>query len=73
MIVPVMFFVSAETYAFAVNFIPSYRNRADKNGAGIVGEVYGVTVKGDTEKGAKDISEEGSLEDKAAVYEKENA
>ncbi|KAI0163445.1 major facilitator superfamily domain-containing protein [Pestalotiopsis sp. NC0098] len=29
MVVPLMFFVAAETYALAVNFIPAYRNPAD--------------------------------------------
>ncbi|KAI1851537.1 hypothetical protein JX265_012381 [Neoarthrinium moseri] len=29
MIVPLMFFIAAETYAIAVNFVPSYRDSAD--------------------------------------------
>ena len=73
MIVPVMFFISAETYALAVNFVPSYRDRAYKIGEGVVGTGEVVATKGDIEKVARDNSEEGSLEDKAAVYEKEDA
>jgi FHS family L-fucose permease-like MFS transporter len=34
MIIPVMFFVMAYSYALAVNFIPSYRDPADKVGEG---------------------------------------
>jgi FHS family L-fucose permease-like MFS transporter len=64
MIVPVMFFVSAETYAFAVNFIPSYRDPADKIGEGIVG--VGKAYLGNA---SIDKSEEASVE---AVYEKDN-
>lgn len=29
MVVPMMFFVAAETYAIAVNFVPAYRDPAD--------------------------------------------
>jgi len=32
MIIPVMFFVMAYSYALAVNFVPSYRDPADKVG-----------------------------------------
>ena len=37
MIIPVMFFVMAYSYALAVNFIPSYRDPADKVGEGEFG------------------------------------
>ena len=37
MIIPVMFFVMAYSYALAVNFIPSYRDSADKVGEGEFG------------------------------------
>lgn len=30
MVVPMMFFVAAESYAIAVNFVPAYRDVADK-------------------------------------------
>jgi len=62
MIVPVMFFISAETYALAVNFVPSYRNPADKIGEGIVGVDKAYLG------GGVDNSEEASVE---ADYEKE--
>lgn len=37
MVVPVCFMVVAWTYAVAVNFIPAYRNPADKIGAARIG------------------------------------
>jgi FHS family L-fucose permease-like MFS transporter len=37
MIIPVVFFVMAYSYALAVNFIPSYRDSADKVGEGEFG------------------------------------
>lgn len=37
MVVPVCFMVVAWTYAVAVNFIPAYRNPADKIGAATIG------------------------------------
>ncbi|KIK59353.1 hypothetical protein GYMLUDRAFT_227360 [Collybiopsis luxurians FD-317 M1] len=66
MIIPVMFFITAETYAVAVNFVPSYRNRADKTGDGPIG-----IFNGNAEKGISDKLEEGSVEDKGVIYEKE--
>jgi MFS transporter, FHS family, L-fucose permease len=47
MIIPVMFFVMAYSYALAVNFIPSYRDSADKVGEG----EFGVPKEGSVEKG----------------------
>ena len=44
MIIPVMFFVMAYSYALAVNFIPSYREPADKVGEG----EFGVVEKADS-------------------------
>ncbi|KAG7088589.1 hypothetical protein E1B28_012565 [Marasmius oreades] len=35
MIVPTMFFASALSYPICVNFVPSYRNRADATGTGV--------------------------------------
>lgn len=37
MVVPVCFMVVAWTYALAVNFIPSYRDPADRIGAATIG------------------------------------
>lgn len=37
MAVPVCFMLAAWTYAFAVNFIPAYRDTADKTGAATIG------------------------------------
>lgn len=71
MIVPVMFFISAETYALAVNFVPSYRDRADKIGQGVIAD--GAASRNDVEKAAGEVSEEGSVDDKAVVYEIDNA
>lgn len=39
MVVPVCFMIAAWTYALAVNFVPAYRNPADKIGAATIGLV----------------------------------
>ena len=63
MVVPMMFFVAAWTYALCVNFVPRYRDPADKfsvakvgvEDVGEPGEESGGSghngMKGDTEKG----------------------
>jgi FHS family L-fucose permease-like MFS transporter len=38
MIIPVIFFAMAYSYALAVNFVPSYRHQADKVGEGEIEE-----------------------------------
>ncbi|KAL9013067.1 MAG: hypothetical protein Q9180_009045, partial [Flavoplaca navasiana] len=37
MVVPVCFMVAAWSYAVAVNFVPAYRDPADKTGAATIG------------------------------------
>ena len=37
MVVPTCFMIAAWTYAVCVNFVPSYRNPADKIGAATIG------------------------------------
>ena len=65
MIVPTCFMIAAWTYALCVNFVPSYRNPADKTGAATVGienakrtgdlanDAEGV--ESDIEKGTKEL------------------
>ncbi|KAF8223164.1 MFS general substrate transporter [Tricholoma matsutake] len=48
MIIPVMFFVMAYSYPLAVNFVPSYRDSADKVGEGEFGRP--LEAKGSIEK-----------------------
>jgi FHS family L-fucose permease-like MFS transporter len=48
MIIPVMFFVMAYSYALAVNFIPSYRDSADKVGEGEFEMVEGSGEKAES-------------------------
>lgn len=60
MVVPMMFFVAAESYAIAVNFVPAYRDVADKFATaeigirvpGIVDEETSTGVVGGDEKSA---------------------
>ena len=51
MVVPVCFMVAAWTYAVCVNFVPAYRNPADKIGAATIG----------LEDNRADISSEGGI------------
>lgn len=50
MVVPLMFFVAAWSYALCVNFVPAYRDVADKFSTAEVGVVNSELV-GDEEKG----------------------
>ncbi|KAG6857122.1 hypothetical protein H0H87_009253 [Tephrocybe sp. NHM501043] len=59
MVIPVIFFILAYTYALAVNFIPSYRNAADKVGDG-------DSATPSVNKGSLD-DEKGSTSEKEAV------
>lgn len=51
MIVPVLFFVLSWSYALCVNFVPAYRDPADKIGASKIGL---ETKKDDVEAGGAD-------------------
>jgi FHS family L-fucose permease-like MFS transporter len=62
MVVPVVVFVAAYPYALAVNFVPSYRDPADKIGDSDLG----------LDK-AKDSQESDSGEEKTNISEKELA
>ncbi|CAL5872685.1 uncharacterized protein PFLUO_LOCUS6951 [Penicillium psychrofluorescens] len=66
MVVPLVFFVAAWTYALAVNFIPSYRNVVDSFTAAEVG------LHGPAEGNAGDV-ENTAATDKAHVEEQDNA
>ena len=66
MVVPVCFMVAAWTYAICVNFVPAYRNPADKIGAATIGlENGGVETSSEGEVG-EDI-EKGTKEHKEGV------
>lgn len=64
MVVPMMFFVAAWTYALCVNFVPSYRDPADKFTTAKIG-IENVGAVGDEESGM------GSGGEKHGVLEKE--
>ncbi|KAL9002197.1 MAG: hypothetical protein Q9188_004861 [Gyalolechia gomerana] len=53
MVVPVSFFIAAWTYALAVNFVPAYRNPADKIGASAIG------IENAEEASARSVREDG--------------
>lgn len=58
MVVPMAFFLAAESYALAVNFVPAYRDTADaftETEVGLRGNVADVVEEGsvDEEKGGK--------------------
>lgn len=60
MVVPMAFFIAAESYALAVNFVPAYRDTADaftETEIGLRGHVEGVAETG----------EEGSIDEEKAV------
>jgi FHS family L-fucose permease-like MFS transporter len=61
MIIPVMFFVMAYSYALAVNFVPSYRDPADKIGESDLGLTKGVERQDSIEEPNK-LERESSLE-----------
>jgi len=58
MVVPVCFMVLAWTYALCVNFVPAYRNPADKIGAATIG----------LEHGSGEVGDEGVMEKAAGVH-----
>lgn len=74
MVVPMAFFVAAESYALCVNFVPSYRDTADaftETEIGLHGRHEGVAEVGEGEGEG-----EGSLgidEEKAVVTEQKEA
>ncbi|KAF2426174.1 MFS general substrate transporter [Tothia fuscella] len=55
MLVPVMFFIPAWSYALCVNFVPAYRDPADKIASSGIGETTrresGIVINNDIEKG----------------------
>lgn len=57
MVVPVCFMVAAWTYAVAVNFVPAYRNPADKIGASAIGVERNTSAA--SERSGRENSEEG--------------
>ena len=63
MVVPVCFMIAAWTYALAVNFIPAYRDPADKIGAAMIGienseeEGEEASSHGDVEEGIDKANE----------------
>jgi FHS family L-fucose permease-like MFS transporter len=72
MIVPVMFFVAAWTYAVAVNFAPVYVEAADKVGESKIGiRNAGGSDEHHSEDGSAGIEAEG--EEKNGVVEMERA
>lgn len=60
MIVPVMFFVAAYSYPICVNFVPVYRDAADKVGASSIG-LKGETIA-ENEEIERSPSDEKDLE-----------
>ena len=60
MVVPVCFMVAAWTYAVAVNFVPAYRDPADKIGAATIGIE-------DTAENSSEGGRESDLEQNAEV------
>ncbi|KAL8937592.1 MAG: hypothetical protein Q9216_004350 [Gyalolechia sp. 2 TL-2023] len=58
MAVPVCFFIAAWTYSLAVNFVPAYRNPADKIGASAIGI---ENTHEDSERSDLDNSESGGI------------
>lgn len=70
MVVPLAFFIAAETYAVAVNFVPAYRDVADaftETEVGLQGNHDGVAEIGDA-RGSGSVAAD---EEKAAVAEQE--
>lgn len=68
MIIPVMFFLMAYTYAIAVNFVPSYRDPADKIGkSDLVLAPLGKAVPTDGSIEKDDILEKDSSLEKVNV------
>jgi MFS transporter, FHS family, L-fucose permease len=68
MIVPVIFFIAAYSYALAVNFVPSYRNPAD-----MIGEEVGTGEIKVAEIAAERHAEEGVIDEKESIEKKEVA
>ncbi|KAI1438927.1 MFS general substrate transporter [Xylaria sp. CBS 124048] len=56
MLVPLLFFVGATTYALAVNFIPAYRDPADAFSTAVIGIEGHNNESGDEEKAVADKS-----------------
>lgn len=54
MVVPVCFMVLAWSYALCVNFVPAYRNPADKIGAATIGLEHSGGEMGSKDEGIRD-------------------
>lgn len=65
MVVPLMFFVAAETYALAVNFVPAYRDVADAfstTEVGLRGHHEGVLEDEEAGRGGVAVGDEKTVE-----------
>ncbi|GLB45275.1 putative major facilitator superfamily protein [Lyophyllum shimeji] len=67
MIIPVIFFIIAWTYAVMVNFVPSYRDPADKVGESDLGLAVRADDGGSVEKDGSLDKEKGSTSEKETV------
>jgi FHS family L-fucose permease-like MFS transporter len=66
MVVPVCFFVIAWSYAVCVNFVPAYRDPADKT------QDASISIKKDEETGySGEMKEEEKLDDDITLHDPE--
>lgn len=67
MVVPVCFMVAAWSYAVAVNFVPAYRDPADKTGAATIGIENADCEAGKRNETREEVSKGARLSEEIAV------